>query len=536
MGAELLLYLALVHSALEPLPKQADDWLPLVGGLLSSLLPSATEPSGGLEPLRAELAHRLRDRATHAWLRQADLAEVCAVLDGLHSYDSALVSGADLAIFIERLLAAEAAVGGPYRDANGSLQPLTNALVDQCLVWAAQPLPNVSAYLQRSGGMLADPDLSAAERTLLYALRADDGGRSTARTDQLQQHARLFIAALAAQLASAADNPATPGPTPDADPATARYVRTVHAYVLDLPTTAEPFASKTRQMLEQVLHVDRHHEITGIAWMYGLARRDPIPRDERTMYEHFGTANVYGWAAYTIYDDFLDKEGDSSMLGTANHLARAMLREYAQAIPTAAFRRFTEETLTVVDVANTYETTHLRFAATGQTVTIGALPNYDTALLADRTVLHIIGPMGVLTAAGEPIGSDIWQATLQAFRSYLIARQLNDDLHDWVKDLRVGQISYVVAAILRHLGTPPGVYRLDELIDLARPQFWQAVLPAVCDTGLRHIAAAKQLPLPDPTRFAGSPLWQLFDRVEASMHAALQQRSVSAEFVRELRL
>ena len=531
MPAEWATYLALARFLVHTISKQPAETLPpVVAGLLSSLLP----PQADLAPLRADLAEYLRrtsDRA--AWFQEAELAEVCAVLDGLHSYDSGLVTGTDMAVLLERLVDAEERVGGPYRELDGLPHPSTNAFVNQVLTWAAEPLPNVSALLSHADRLFVPKRQAPVEKTMLYVLKQADTGAEALlpHLQQLRDYSHLIIAALGAQILHQSEQ------YHPVDRSLSTHAKTIYARSQELPVTEEPLAAKTKHMLRTVVQADYNHEIAALPWMYGQTI-GYTSRSRHTLYKHLGIANVYAWAAYTIYDDFLDDEGDPTLLATANYLLRALTREYYAALPdTPSFQTFVEKSLTTIDTANTYETTYLRFAATASTITVGPLPQYGNEdLLADRALFHVLGPMGVLAAVDEKIGGATWNQTLKAFRHYLIARQLNDDIHDWVKDLRAGQISFVVAALLRYLGTSPGIYNLDELLEHARPVFWQNVLPTICNTALEHIAEAKRMPAPDPNLFTNSHLMQLFTNVESSMHAADRQRVVSQEFIGRLHL
>ena len=521
-------YLILLRLLVNQLSKQPTDTLPpVVCGLLSSLLP----PLDDLAHFRSDLAGRLRATSDRLiWFREAELAEVCAVLDGLHAYDSSRVTGADMAALTERLVASEATVGGPYLTRSGLLQVSTNAFVQQTLHWLAEPLPNVSSLLISGSDHFKSPQFSPAEQTLLYVLEHRPRGVSPEHLEQLQAYSQLFVAALAAQLVyqSEQDLPADAG--------LANLAASVYAQTWSVVAIEEPLAGKTRSMLADVILADANYEIAGLAWMYGQAIGHKVPATN--LYVQLGTANAYAWAAYTIYDDFLDEEGEPNLLPTGNYLMRACLRKYQNVLPSSVtFQIFVEAALSTVDAANTFETLSLRFPTTPTTIAIDMVPPYESLdLLADRALFHALGPMGVLAATGDTIGGNIWQQTLEAFRHYLIARQLNDDIHDWVKDLRAGQISFVVASLLRYLGTTPGVYNLSDLVDYARPVFRQDVLPAICEIALQHIAEAKQMPTPNYTTFAHSRLMQLFTNVESSMHAALKQRTTSLDFINQLHL
>ncbi|HSX05998.1 MAG TPA: hypothetical protein VLF69_06010 [Candidatus Saccharimonadales bacterium] len=517
------------HVALNLHSLQVESLPISVCGLLSSLLP-ATQP---LARLRADLARSLRERLKPDWLQTTELAAVCAALDGMHAYDSSLVTGSDMAMIIERLLAAESAAGGPYYDSDGSLQASTNACIDQCLRWLAQPLPGVSRFLADFEPFGQPASITKAERTVLICLQASTATGLPFLVQQVRQHSELLIAALMAGVVATADKALSEPSGLALEP----FASTVHTLASEaLVTRAEPFTTKTRAMLELVAAVDSNHEIAGLAAMYAAVQPRQSSSISAKLLSQLGIANVYAWGAYTIYDDFLDDEGDPTLLATGNHLLRAMVRMYGTALPALPdFQSFVEQTLTTIDAANTRETSSLRFTIAGGTITIGELPDYgEAALLADRALFHITGPMGVLAAGGEPVNSPTWQATLEAFRHYLIARQLNDDVHDWVADLQAGQASYVVVALLRHLGVTPGSYTVAELLPYARQLFWQEVLPAICDYAIAHVIAARQLPVVDQAAFTGSHLNGLFDRVEGSMRAAKADRNTGYELLQQL--
>jgi hypothetical protein len=279
---------------------------------------------------------------------------------------------------------------------------------------------------------------------------------------------------------------------------------------------------------------DGNHEISLLAWYYCDALDGVKVADGRKLCVRLGAANIYAWAAYMIYDGFLDGEGHPEQLGTANQCARAMVRMYHAALPGAVeFHAFVEQVLLAADQANSLEVASHRMAVSPLSVTVGELPRFDDLdLLADRAMMHIIGPMAVLYASGNSkVGDDIWSHTLQAFRHYLIARQLNDDIHDWADDLQSGQATYVVVKLLRFLNITPGYYTFSQLMPVAKRHFWLDVLPLVCDTALGHAADARRLlrlgmPLAENNGIDG-----LLGRVEGSMRAALEQREQGRELL-----
>jgi len=207
-----------------------------------------------------------------------------------------------------------------------------------------------------------------------------------------------------------------------------------------------------------------------------------------------GLANLYGWMAYTIYDDFLDEEGDPRALSAANIYLRELTHILDTILPESAeFQKFFHKTLDVIDAANAWETTNARDTS------LLKIPRWgNLSKLADRSIGHALGPAAILFSLGYGGNSTELKNLMLFFKHYLIARQLNDDAHDWEKDMMKGHISPVVARVLRKV-KEKGV-RIDKG-DLAPIQgiFWHEIIDGVCDDVEEHAyrarEAAKKIPL-----------------------------------------
>jgi hypothetical protein len=506
--------------------------------------------------LRADIAKRLRRTLQPEWILTADIAVVALALDGLQACAPQLITGNDLGSFAMRLMNLEVAVGGPYRRASrqssrvgtqddnradvadATIDPFTNACIAQCLEWMAGPLPNVLNHIVACTPGVKKIDI--ADWALFIAVCASDEMRrgASAITD-IVRSIDLVEAALCAQIIHCS--------VLHSSQQSSDVAEGIHRYCFEeLPSFSEPFQTNTRSMLEQVMSVDTNHEISQLAWYYGNALESAgtkssivaLPTVSPHTYAQLGTANIYAWAAYTIYDDFLDNEGQPTMLGTANYAFRAMIRYYQGAVPNnPAFQLFVERILTTVDQANSLETTYYRLPVTSRALTLETLPDFGVRdLLADRALFHALGPMAVLVSSNRAaIGDAAWEHTLQALRHYLISRQLNDDIHDWQKDLRAGQATYVVVELLRHLNLKPGSYAFDWLLPQARERFWQEVLSQICDTALEHVALARSHLKQGPPLTARGAFLGLFDYVEGSLREAQYKRQQSQALLQTLR-
>ena len=201
-------------------------------------------------------------------------------------------------------------------------------------------------------------------------------------------------------------------------------------------------------------------------------------------------ANLYGWMAYTIYDDFLDEEGDPLLLSCANFFLRELTRTYhdlEKEIPGVS-KMFTE-TVNAIDAANTWEQAHCRIPKGSRGTIPGKLPSFGAyENLADRSLGHAMGPLAELVAAGYNESSGEYQATVALLRHYLIARQLHDDAHDWADDLLRGQINSVGAIVLKNFPGRP----LADLLPELRHFFWTTTIDTVVHDVIDHIAAARR--------------------------------------------
>lgn len=249
--------------------------------------------------------------------------------------------------------------------------------------------------------------------------------------------------------------------------------------------------------------------------------------------EELGLANLFGWTAYTIYDDFLDGEGKPELIPVANIALRRSLDGFSEALPDDRdFKSFVRQAFDTIDNANAWELANCRFTIDGGRLTVGGLPDYgDLAKLAERSVGHALPPLAVLAAKGSGPGSAAFRQTFQAIKHYLIARQLNDDAHDWPEDLRNGHITPVLAMLLKELELKPGKHDLTELLPPARRRFWHTVLPEICRQMERHVRLSRQALARSGLFRPDNVLSSLLDGIEISIEDTLAQQSQAKEFL-----
>lgn len=272
-----------------------------------------------------------------------------------------------------------------------------------------------------------------------------------------------------------------------------------------------------QQALSSLLAADSKHQITLLPTWFSdsLASKPPtLP-----FLAKLGLANLYGWMAYTIYDDFIDEEGQPKLVSVANVCLRQSLMTFQRALPSNAdFQTTVLRTFDTIDGANSWEVAHCR--STKQ------LPNYGSLRkLAERSWGHSLTPLAILLATGHKADEPDVQAILTAFRHYLIARQLDDDAHDWKADLARGHMSYTVTDLLRcsglHANDTTGLQRY----------FWQTYLSKHCHNVSQQIELGRLAIHKNPLLAANNIITSLFDKIQTSIDQTRRQHHDANEFL-----
>jgi hypothetical protein len=273
-------------------------------------------------------------------------------------------------------------------------------------------------------------------------------------------------------------------------------------------------------------------EITDFARLCHDSLRQPGKPSRGTLTD-LGAANLYGWLAYTIFDDFIDGEGRTDLMPIATLALRRSLQGFLDAPPDQiVFKKLVHETFDAIDGANSWELANCRYRRTGNKLYIKNVPDYgDLSKLAERSLGHTLGPMAVILQSGA--GDGAAAHCREAFKQYLIVRQLNDDLHDWHEDLTSGHISYVVAKLLTHGRVDPGSYDIPSLAARLRNGFWQSVLPDTCRQMQERLAAGRKELQTSGLFVPKSPMEKLFETMGATVEDTLARQRQATMFLEE---
>jgi hypothetical protein len=292
----------------------------------------------------------------------------------------------------------------------------------------------------------------------------------------------------------------------------------------------------TLDVLRRTAESRHGEEIMLLPYLFYQSLKDRASLPEQ-LFVNLGCANLYGWMAYTIYDDLLDNEGDPHLLPAANVAMRRSLKAFDAALTGhEAFHICVRNTFDSIDAANSWEATRCRFAVREDSITIGTLPRYGRLRrLAERSLGHTLTPLAVLAASGITPESSTAQALQLSLRHYLIARQLNDDMHDLQNDLVAGRISYVLATALRELAVRPGTQKLRLLRPRVERQFWGQTLGQVCQTVTWHTKRSRiilqQYAILEPHNI----ILKLLDDIDVSVENTLASVAQAERFLHAYR-
>jgi len=239
----------------------------------------------------------------------------------------------------------------------------------------------------------------------------------------------------------------------------------------------------------KIIRVDQSGEITKLSYLFQNSFNWRKGFNKNNL-ELLGQANFMIWTAYSIYDGIIDNDMNPGNVPAANICQRKALEIYKN-IPINF--NFVLSYLTKVDNANFWETTHCRFNQTTEEVNILHIPHERELekLLSDRAIAHVIGPLCI--AFENRLSTDNFKLIEMALTYYCIARQLNDDIHDWVEDFNEGRITFVVARLLK--SAKAKLKKDDKILLLSKMKkvFYDTELEALCLSTELYVNKTKKL-------------------------------------------
>lgn len=323
------------------------------------------------------------------------------------------------------------------------------------------------------------------------------------------------------------------------NPEEQRITRAVTAHVRSrLAKLDPPLQSRGMDMLTTILKQDNAGQITRLPWYMQTALGSHGQHVPEELVVILGQIGVYGWMAYTIYDDFFDDEGLPAQLAIANvnlREASRLLTRLETWTNGKAIASLGHSLLDGIDAANLWELEHCRLShAQRAALDPSSLPDYgDLSQLARKSMGHALGPAALLLFLGYSRSSAHVRTLLSAFEHFIIARQLNDDAHDWLEDLRRGHVNAVAAQLLgQYCQSHPAPSLMDEQTMLQLQEFfWQKVIESVCKRVLHHTAEAQKLFCSIPAVERPETITRFFYTVAAIATQTLAEREQTLEFI-----
>lgn len=422
---------------------------------------------------------QLQKLCTEEWIRTSPLVTVFAVANALHSYDENALHGRHIGVLAQRLMASEKTPGGPYAEPGTEPDAFTNSLIALFAAWAAGTLPGTMYFLRQSVEAGLHSPLVPDSILQCYMSLIEDFQSVQVQSPDVADSV-LAAATLLWEPPQAAKESTYDGETLDA---------AIFAFVAkEQSKLGSPLDQQAEAMLGRIKRANKQREITLIAQYFQSALRQPNDSNITRL----GIANVYCWLAYMAYDHILDDGEGADILPLANIAHRKALSHYRAAAPEA--ESLIEATFTRMDQANAWELAHARAKVDDGILSITALPDYGSGShLAARSFAHVLGPLLVAVDAGHQLRSEALQSLRTAFSHYLIARQLNDDAHDWQDDIANGQLTFVVTKLLKARKFAGGELNLAQTLPQLQQLFRESVAPEIADIMIAHCLKAKTL-------------------------------------------
>ncbi|MES2224537.1 MAG: hypothetical protein V4478_00955 [Patescibacteria group bacterium] len=235
---------------------------------------------------------------------------------------------------------------------------------------------------------------------------------------------------------------------------------------------------------------------------------------------------VLGWIGYGICDDIVDGEDAVGLLP----LAILCVRKVETIITSFQVdTRLFSNILSGIAGATAWEYEQCRIENANNVLVLPeALPDYgDYAVLAQKSLGHAIPILFACMLAHRGGDAAILQ---EFFIHYLIARQLNDDAHDWLLDLQNGFLNSVSAHMLR-------AWKKGRQIDLAKDEqelqelFWQHEIDHCSALIAAHCAFAKSALKKTTVISDVAFLWDLIAPLEHAVKIALAERDRMSVFL-----
>jgi len=292
----------------------------------------------------------------------------------------------------------------------------------------------------------------------------------------------------------------------------------------------DPLRQKISECLKVMAKKDEDGEIVLLPWL--LAQHCRFV-DQHDILPQLSLANLWGWIAYTIYDDFLDEEGQPVNLPAANWSMLKLANIYqkiAALTNRPTINQKFMELMMEMENANLWEVQNCRFV---DVISKADLPDFgDLRIIANKSIPHSMGPISIIKQTKDSTPKDVVHLE-KFFRHYLLARQLHDDAHDWQDDLKKGQINAAGAMVLNDYFVQQKEWSVQSDTAPLQKIFWTKTVKKINRIVQKNIRAAKKHWQQVKIIHQGDFILRKLDNLSSAAHRAVHESKAAKEFIRE---
>jgi hypothetical protein len=190
--------------------------------------------------------------------------------------------------------------------------------------------------------------------------------------------------------------------------------------------------------------------------------------------------SLLGWCSFFLYDQIIDENNKSEFLPLANILCREMEIDFLE-LPIdkeTGFFDLYKKIMQEMELCNWNELQKLRFNWDKNNLKMKKF-NFD--YLGKRSMGYALSSIAIFCHLGLNINSAEVRKLLNFFRYFIIAKQMNDDSHDWFEDLKKCNINsanyYIIKKYNGNLNKLKNAMTRQESI---KKEFWETVIPNFC--------------------------------------------------------
>lgn len=252
--------------------------------------------------------------------------------------------------------------------------------------------------------------------------------------------------------------------------------------------------------IDKTIAANKDRQMSLMPYYFRKALGAKGKRFDDKLIARLGLANIFFWTAFIIYDDFWDEDekADPKILPIANLFARTYIDIFQSVLSKdEEFKIFFHSLMDKLDEANHWETMHCRARIKDNKFHMPPIiPDYKNYERKFQPASgHILGCLAMSVKSGYGLQHPCTKNLISYFKNYLIAMQLNDDMHDWEEDLRRGHLSTVIVMMLQEWQKQyPNKKTIDLDKDLKRMQkiFWFKTMKKACNITLSYTKKSRQ--------------------------------------------